>query len=149
MNITEREEVEDARIYCEAYGDEGDEYVYKKDEQTYVIRRMMMLTPKVEDESQHHQLFRARCTINDKVFEVIFYSGSCENIIGRETVKRLQLLVNKHLNPYLLGWIKYGAGIVEVTECSRVPFSIGIYRDVVYCDVVKMDVCHLLFIRPW
>ena len=29
------------------------------------------------------------------------------------------------------------------------PFSIGKYRDEVYCDIVDMDACHLLFGRPW
>ena len=29
------------------------------------------------------------------------------------------------------------------------PFSIGRYKDEVYCDIVDMDACHLLFGRPW
>ena len=31
-----------------------------------------------------------------------------------------------------------------MTECFKVPFSIG-----KYCDVVDMDICNLLFGRPW
>ena len=30
-----------------------------------------------------------------------------------------------------------------------IPFSIGKYKDEVYCDVVDMDACQLLFGRPW
>ena len=28
-------------------------------------------------------------------------------------------------------------------------FSIGKYNDEVYCDVVDMDACHILFGLPW
>ena len=82
------------------------------------------------------------------VFELIVDSGSCENIIGRETMKVLNLPVEKHPNPYTIGWIK-AAKKIEVTEQCRVPFSIGRYKDEVYCDIVDMDACHLLFKRPW
>lgn len=41
-------------------------------------------------------------TIDDKVFGVIIDSGKCENIVGKETLKKLDLLVEKHPNPYTL-----------------------------------------------
>lgn len=31
----------------------------------------------------------------------------------------------------------------------QVPFSIGKYTNKVYCDLVDMDACHLLFGRSW
>ena len=65
-----------------------------------------------------------RCTINSKLFELIIDSGSCENIISREAVKLLRLLVEKHSNPYTIGWIK-AAEKIEVKERCKVPFSIG------------------------
>lgn len=35
-----------------------------------------------------------------------------------------------------------------MTKCGNVHFSIGENHDKVYCDVVDMNVCHLLFGRP-
>ncbi|KAK9109663.1 hypothetical protein Sjap_017723 [Stephania japonica] len=107
-----------------------------------------MLTLKLEDGSQRHKLFRTRCTINGQVFELIIDSGSCENIIGRGTAEALKLKMEKHPSPYSIGWIK-ATEKVQVTERCKVPFSIGSYKDEVYCDVVDMDACHLLFGRPW
>ena len=113
----------------------------------YVIRRMM-LTPKQEENTQRYQLFRTRCTIGERVFELIVDSGSCENIIGKEMVRQLQLPIEKHPSPYTIGWIK-AAERIEVKERCKVPFSIGKYQDEIYCDIVDMDACHLLFGRPW
>ena len=45
-------------------------------------------------------------------------------------------------------WIK-AAEKIEVKERCKVPFFIGKYNDEVYCDVVDMDACQLLFGRHW
>ena len=82
------------------------------------------------------------------MFDLIVDSRSYKNIIGRTAVKDLQLPIEKHSNPYTIGWIK-AAEKIEVKERCKVPFSIGKYKDEVYCDVVDMDACHLLFGRPW
>ena len=62
-------------------------------------------------------------------------------------MKLLRLQVKKHPNPYTVGWIR-AAEKIEANERCKVPFSIGKYQDEVYCDVVDMDVCQLLFGRP-
>jgi hypothetical protein len=38
---------------------------------------------------------------------------------------------------------------VSVTKQCLVEFNIGGYNDKVLCDVIPMDVCHLLLGRPW
>jgi hypothetical protein len=38
---------------------------------------------------------------------------------------------------------------VSVTKQCLVEFKIGGYNDKVLCDVIPMDVCHLLLGRPW
>ena len=41
-------------------------------------------------------------------------------------------------------------GEVKVTQQCIVPFPIGKnYSDKVLCDVVDMEACHLLLVRPW
>ena len=112
----------------------------------YVVRKLM-LAPKQEESNQPYQLLQTRCTISGKLFELIIDSGSCENIISRKVVKLLRLLVEKHPNPYTIGWIKV-AEKIEVKGRCKVPFSIGKYQDEVYCDVVDMDACQLRFGRP-
>ena len=38
---------------------------------------------------------------------------------------------------------------VTVTKQCLVEFKIGGYNDKILCDVIPMDVCHLLLGRPW
>ena len=102
VNVIDRGD--DDEVCCEPDG--GDEYHdddgYGDDEEAYVIRKLM-LALKCDEKTQRHQLFRTRCTVDGRVFELIVDSGSCENIIGRETVKILNLPTEKHPNPYTIG----------------------------------------------
>ncbi|XP_010263723.1 PREDICTED: uncharacterized protein LOC104601919 [Nelumbo nucifera] len=65
-----------------------------------------------------------------------------------DVVQKLQLLPEKHPNPYIIEWIKEVGG-VRVEERCKVPFSIGKYTDEVYRYIVDMDACHVLLGRPW
>nr|GFB10964.1 transposon Ty3-I Gag-Pol polyprotein [Tanacetum cinerariifolium] len=46
-------------------------------------------------------------------------------------------------------WIKNGPAL-KVTEICKVPLAIGkYYNELVTCDVVDMEACHVLLERPW
>ena len=62
-------------------------------------------------------------------------------------MESLQLETETHPSSYAIGWIKEVSGI-RVHERCKVTFSIGKYNYEVYCDVVDMDACHILFGRP-
>lgn len=105
--------------------------------QLLVIRRNM-LTPQVIDES------RSSCTIRGKVCRFVIDFGSCTNVISEEAVAKLALFAEPHPTPYKLVWLNKQTDIRTSRRC-KVPFSVGQnYRDVICCDVVPMDACHLL-----
>ena len=57
--------------------------------------------------------------------------------------------MDPHPKPYKLCWLQEGSDI-KVKHRRLVFFTIGKhYQDEVCCDVVPMDVCHLLLGRPW
>lgn len=114
-----------------------------------VVRRTCLALRIREDTSQRHKLFHSRCTINDRVCNLIIDSGSCENVIAEEVVSKLKLPIQPHPSPYKLGWIQKGND-VSISQCTLVEFSIGnAYKDQILCDIAPMDVCHLLLGRPW
>jgi hypothetical protein len=90
-----------------------------------------------------------RWTIGGKVCQLVIDSGSCENVVAEEVVKKLALETEKHPNPYHFEWLKKGTEVI-VSKCCLMSFSIGIrHKDKMWCDVVAMDACHLLLGRPW
>ncbi|GFY94470.1 phototropin 2 [Actinidia rufa] len=114
-----------------------------------IVVRHLLYTPRKEVDAQRHNIFKTRCTISGRVCDVIIDGGSSENIVSRTMVEKLGLSTKKHKYPYSIKWIKE-VGKMELTEQCDISFSNGKdYQDVVICDVVDMDACHMLLGRPW
>ena len=60
----------------------------------------------------------------------------------------LGLKIERNPKPYNIYWLQDSGGM-KITKRCLVSFSIGkIYNDEIWCDVMKMDACHLLLKRP-
>jgi hypothetical protein len=79
---------------------------------------------------------------------VIIDSGSTDDILSTEMVDKLELETTAHPNPYNVSWFHKGHQVMVSQQC-QVEFKIGGYRDEILCDVIPMDVCHILSGRPW
>jgi hypothetical protein len=79
---------------------------------------------------------------------VIIDSGSTDNLVSTEMVEKLELETTAHLTPYKVSWLQKGHQVIVTKQCL-VEFKIGGYRDEILCDVIPMDVCHVLLGRPW
>ena len=74
--------------------------------------------------------------------------GSETNCVSNQLVQDLKLNTIDHPNPYKLRWLdKKAEGYVK-KQCL-VSFAIGSYNDEILCDVLDMNVCHILLGRPW
>ena len=121
-----------------------------------MMRRSMIIPEKEEvpeknsgDSWLHTDIFRTKCTFGGKVCQVIIDRGSCENMVAREMVEKLNLQCEKHPHPYHIAWFKKGNEVIVDKRCL-VSFTIGkIYKDEIWCDVIPMDACHILLGRPW
>nr|GEY25359.1 hypothetical protein [Tanacetum cinerariifolium] len=134
------------------YDDEpeyDEEYMFGDVGVNLVVRRSC-LTPKADgDDWLNHNIFQSTFTILGKVCTFVCDSGSCDNLIAGEAVQKLGLKTKNRPKPYKLQWLKKG-GEVTVSKRVYVSFSVGkTYKDNVLCDMVSMDVCHLLLGRPW
>ncbi|XP_028553218.1 uncharacterized protein LOC114580290 [Dendrobium catenatum] len=113
------------------------------------VLEKVLLAPRQRTISQRHAIFKTRCTIGGKVCDLMIDSGCTENIVARSVVQALQLKTTKNSNPYKIGWVKKGMEIM-VTDMCRVTFSIGKhYVGEVLCDILDMDVCHVILGQPW
>ncbi|KAI3701642.1 hypothetical protein L6452_26873 [Arctium lappa] len=119
----------------------------ESEEKVNIVLQRVLFSSK--EEGQRKNLFRSHCSINKKVCNLIIDNGSCENLVSRKLVDRLNLPTQPQEAPYSLGWIKKGPQ-VRVTQTFRVPISIvKYYQEDVTCDVLDMDPCHILLGRPW
>jgi hypothetical protein len=75
-------------------------------------------------------------------------SGSTDNLVSTEMVEKLELETIVHPSPYRFLCLQKGHQ-VNVTKQCLVEFKIGGYKDEILCDVIPMDVCHLLLGKPW
>ncbi|GJR38176.1 transposon ty3-I gag-pol polyprotein [Tanacetum coccineum] len=69
--------------------------------------------------------------------------------MSKDLVKAFKLLTEPHPSPYQIGQIKKGLAL-KVTKICKVPLALGKhYNELVTCDVVDMEICHVLLGRPW
>eukprot|EP00253_Pinus_taeda_P031584 PITA_31584 len=115
-----------------------------------LVLHKVLLKPVDEsvEQTQQKALFRTVCKSQGKCCKMIIDSGSTDNLVSTEMVEKLGLKRLKHPNPYRVSWLQKGHQLL-VDEQSEVEFQIGRYRDKIICDIMPMDVCHILLGRPW
>jgi hypothetical protein len=114
------------------------------------MMRKILLKPKkeVENPVQRNNLLRTSCKTKDRVCKVIVDSGIIDNLVSTEMVENMELETVAHPSPYKVSWLQKGHQVI-FTKQYLVEFKIGGYRDEILCDVIPMDVCHLLLGSPW
>eukprot|EP00253_Pinus_taeda_P032532 PITA_32532 len=100
------------------------------------------------EQTQWKALFRTVCKAQGKCCKMIIDSRSTDNLVSVEMVEKLELKRLKHPTPYRVSWLQKGHQLL-VDEQSEVEFQIGRYKDKIVCDIMPMDVCHILLGRPW
>ena len=60
----------------------------------------------------------------------------------------MKLEMTAHLNLYNVSWLQKRRQVMVSRQC-KVEFKIGSYKDEFLCDVIPMDVCHVLLGRLW
>ncbi|KAG7556907.1 Zinc finger CCHC-type superfamily, partial [Arabidopsis suecica] len=126
----------------------NDDIEYPDSGETLVIRRVLSAFVNPEEKVQRENIFHTRCTVRNKVCNLIIDSGSCTNVASKYMVDRLGLEKTRHPRPYRLRWLNDQTEL-KISEQVSIPFSVGKYQDEVTCDVVPMQAGHLLLGRPW
>ena len=112
------------------------------------MQRVLSTQMEQAEKQQWHNLFQTFFVIKNHRARVIIDSGSCNNLVSSDLVKKLGLSTRPHKHPYHIQWLN-DSGKAKVTQTVRVYFSIGTYADFADCDVVPMQACSLLLGRPW
>jgi len=114
-----------------------------------VLRRILHTQDTPYDKAQREMILHSRCTIQDKVCNLIINGGSCTNVASTTLIEKFGIPTISHPKPYSLKWLNDG-GNIKVSKQALISFSIGKkYRENAFCDVVPMSACHILLVRPW
>ncbi|XP_020674167.2 uncharacterized protein LOC110093578 [Dendrobium catenatum] len=128
---------------------EAEDVIADEADPVMCVMERFLLAPRMPNSSQRNAIFRTRCTVNGKVCDLLIDNGCTENIISRALVQALQLKTTKNPHPYKTSWVKKGIEVL-VTDMCRITFSVGkSYNCEVLCDVLEMDVCHIILGRLW
>ena len=144
VNIVDYEDEDEVLIETEP---EDSDFVEEEREVAIYVVQQLLCNQKNPDTIRRHQIFYSRCSVKNKVCNLIIDNDICENIISTALVKYLKLETEPQPHPYTIGWIKNGS-CIKVMNLCHVPISIDkFYKDSVTCDVVDMDTCHILLGR--
>jgi transposase InsO family protein len=116
--------------------------------ESLIVQRVLSAQMEKAEQNQRHTLFQTKCVIKERSCRMIIDGGSCNNLASSELVEKLALSTKPHPHPYHIQWLN-NSGKAKVTRLVRINFAIGAYHDVVECDVVPMQACHILLGRPW
>ncbi|KAG6732889.1 hypothetical protein I3842_01G199200 [Carya illinoinensis] len=111
------------------------------------VVRCILTQPKDDDDWCRHAIFHTYIKINNKGCKVIVDSGSCINVVSVTTVSHLGLQSVPHPQPYSVSWVDTSS--IAVKERCLVPIQFLEYKDHIWCDVIPMDVSHVILSRPW
>ena len=92
-------------------------------------------------------IFQTYTKCGDKTCKVIINSGSCINAVSSNVGSHLGLKLNPHTNPYKVSWVDTSS--IAMKERCVVPFQFLTYKAKIWCDVIPMDVGHIILTRPW
>lgn len=81
--------------------------------------------------------------------EYLMDSGSQINFVSQSLVFFLNLPTKRCTEPYNASWVTQDCK-TPITRSCLVEFLIGRqYKDKIWCDVIPMDMCHVLLGWPW
>ncbi|KAK8951705.1 hypothetical protein KSP39_PZI004648 [Platanthera zijinensis] len=105
-----------------------------------VIRRLLH-TPRAEEDWRRTSIFYTYFQSAGGPCKLAIDSGSCVNIVAKKAYRRAPP------HPYRVHWVDKSA--IQVTQRCLVPVRLASVEDKVWCDVIPMDVAHVLLGRPW
>ncbi|KAK4266187.1 hypothetical protein QN277_027147 [Acacia crassicarpa] len=111
MTLKEIEEIEhkyEQGPVWDAEQDEipSEEVILRADqgEHLLMLRRVLHAKEAPKEKGQREQIFYTRCTVKEKVCNLIVDSGSCANVASTLLIQKLQFPTTPHPYPYKLQW---------------------------------------------
>jgi hypothetical protein len=86
--------------------------------------------------------------VKGTLLHFIIDSGSQNNLISAEVIKRLALPTTLHPQPYTIRWLHQGSDL-RISQQCHLSYDIKPFKDEVLCDVSPLEVCDVLLGQPY
>ena len=111
------------------------------------VVRCVLSTTVDNDNWKRTTIFHTVIHSGNKKCKLVIDGGSSMNVVSKDAVKLLNLKVEPHPNPFRVAWMNDHTLLV-VQRCL-ISIQIGDYKDEIYCNVLPMDVSHVILGRRW
>ena len=111
------------------------------------VVRCALAEQKDTNDWRRSALFQTYTKCGNKTCKVIIDSESYINAMSFNVVSRLGLKLTPHPNPYKASWVDTSS--IAIKEIFVVPLQFLTYKAEIWCDVIPMDVRHIILGRPW
>ena len=128
-------------------GDKDDLHEDCDDEACVGVVRCVLSTTIDNDNWKHTRIFHTIIQSADKKCKLVIDGFSSMNVVSKDVVKLLNLKVEPHPNPFRVPWVNDHS--LSVAQRCLVSIQMGDYKDEIYCDVLPIDVAHVLLGHPW
>ena len=127
-------------------GDEDDIREDRDDDVCVGVVRCVLSTTVDNDNWKCTSIFQTIIQSGDKKCKLVIDGGSSMNVVSKDAVKLLNLKVEPHPNPFRVTWVN--DYILPITQRCLVSIQMWDYKNEIYCNVLPMDVAHVLLGRP-
>ena len=128
-------------------GDEDDLHENCDDEACVGVVRCVLSTTVDNENWKRTSIFHIVIQSGDKKCKLVIDGGSSMNVVSMDVVKLLNFTLEPHPNPFRVAWVNDHT--LLVTQMCLVFILMVDYKDEIYCDVLPMDVAHVLLGCPW
>jgi hypothetical protein len=102
--------------------------------------------PEEPEEGEH--LFHSQMWVKGAPLHFIVDSEVKRTLISVEVIKRLNLSMTPHPQPYTIRWLHQGRDLCISQQC-HLPYDIKPFKDEVLCDISPLEVCDVLLGQPY
>uniref|UniRef100_A0A2N9GB76 RNA-directed DNA polymerase n=1 Tax=Fagus sylvatica TaxID=28930 RepID=A0A2N9GB76_FAGSY len=107
-----------------------------------IVVRCALTLPKESEDWRRSNIFHTYVKCGSTNCKVIIDSGSCINAVSSSLVTRLGVKLIPHPNPYKVSWVDTSS--IDIKERCLLPIQFMSYKDEIWCDVIPMDVGHVI-----
>ncbi|CAL9088051.1 unnamed protein product, partial [Musa textilis] len=83
----------------------------------------------------------------ERTSKLVIDGNSTMNVVLKSAIKRLNLKVGSHPTPFKVAWVD--KTILLLIERCLISIKMGDYQNEIYCDVLSMDIAHILLGWRW